>query len=442
MRSIYAKILLWSLATFAASLGAFAVVSYQVATGAEGPGDFFFRTLSMLEDDACEAYTRGGASGLRQTLEKLDRHYSVQHFLTDAQGKDLLSGEDRSLWLENVGRRPRRIAGPGGWHVIVRKPKDDRYRLMVLVHPRFDPAGILPYFGAIVLAIALLGYALAVHLASPLRTLRLVVDRFGRGDLSARARSRRKDEIGELSRAFDAMAGQIAILRQAERRLLQDVSHELRSPLARIGFNLELARINESEDREVALGRISRDFARLSALVDELLQLTVAEGDPTARAREEVRLDEMLTSLAEDCAVEAAARGGSIDLRIEGPTPLIGDRELLRRAIENVLRNAIRHAPDNSTIEVDLTLDGEGATLTVSDHGPGVPASALDLIFEPFFGSKAIEAGSVGAWAWASRSPDARSSCTGGESPPATSGRGFRSPSRSLRQRLPTTRSL
>ncbi len=117
----------------------------------------------------------------------------------------------------------------------------------------------------------------------------------------------RKDEIGELSRAFDEMAGRIQILLDAERRLLQDVSHELRSPLTRLDVAVDLALT--SEDPSDLLGRIKRDISRLSVLVDELLQLTRAEGDPAAHTMEEVYLDDLIQGLIEDCALEAESRG-------------------------------------------------------------------------------------------------------------------------------------
>jgi two-component system sensor histidine kinase CpxA len=241
----------------------------------------------------------------------------------------------------------------------------------------------LPYFAGVILAIGLLGYMLAVHFARPLRELRAVVDRFGGGEHSARARSTRQDEIGELSRAFDAMAGQIQTLRTAELRLLQDVSHELRSPLARLGFNLELAR--SGDDPEVPFARIKKDLDRLATLVGEILQLTCAEGDPATRNLSEVELDELLGSLAEDCQAEAQSKSCRLTVRLEADARLIGDRELLQRGFENVLRNAIRHAPEGSCIELDSrVLDGL-ATITVRDHGPGVPDEALAAIFNPFF---------------------------------------------------------
>jgi two-component system sensor histidine kinase CpxA len=216
-----------------------------------------------------------------------------------------------------------------------------------------------------------------------LRRLRRTVERFGRGDLSARTHSTRRDEIGDLSRAFDRMAERTETLLNAERRLLLDVSHELRTPLARLRFAVELART--STDLEKALGRIRKDVERLATLVDELLQLTRAEGDPSSVTPVLVHLHELLRSLVEDCALEAEMQRCELVLNVDRPATLRGERELLRRAVENVLRNAIRHAPEGTAVRVDLGLGADAVTITVRDHGPGVPEESLEDIFEPFY---------------------------------------------------------
>ncbi len=384
MRSIYAKILAWTLGTFAVALLGFGAISITLAGHGPGPIEFISRTTGLLGDDAARAHEQGGPDQLGAYLRRLDAYYpEARHHLTDARGLDLVDGEDRSAWLADARPErgpPRRV---GGSLLLARGVRGGRYHLLVVIRPRFDPRGILPYFAAVVLVIALLGYALAVHLAAPLRRLRLVVDRFGRGDLAARSCSSRKDEIGELSRSFDEMADQIETLRAAELRLMQDVSHELRSPLARLGFNLELARLGD--DREAAFGRIGRDLARLSGLVDQLLLLTTAEGDPAARRDQVVRLDDLLRATVEDCEVEAAGKGCRLALHLDGPVTLIGDQELLRRAVENVLRNAIRHAPGGTAVEVDLATRPGAASVVVRDHGEGVPDAWLGAIFDPFF---------------------------------------------------------
>jgi len=265
-------------------------------------------------------------------------------------------------------------------------------------HEGFHFRATLPYHGLLLVAVAVLCAALAANLASPLRRLARTVDRFGEGDLSARTGSTRKDEIGDVSRAFDRMADRISTLLTAERRLLQDISHELRSPLARLEFAAELALT--APDREAAVERVKKEIARLTDLVGGLIQVTRAEGDPAVGRSQILRLDELLTTLVDDCRVESAQRpcGIAWNPAEAQAVTLRGDREVLRRAVENVLRNAIRYTATGSTIEVTLTITMPGTVrLTIRDFGPGVPEDALGKIFTPFF-----------------RLDDARDSSTGG----------------------------
>ena len=136
------------------------------------------------------------------------------------------------------------------------------------------------------------------------------MERFGRGDLSARAESVRRDELGQLARTFDRMADRIETLLAAERRLLLDISHELRSPLARLGVAIELAR--SGDDTDAALNRIQKESDRLNSLVGQLLQVTRAEGDPASLHHHPVRLDQLVQQLVDDSAIEAAAHGCSL----------------------------------------------------------------------------------------------------------------------------------
>ncbi len=283
--------------------------------------------------------------------------------------------------------------------MLVHHSDDRRYRLITVMPPRpgLAPWESLQYFLWLPLLIGVLCYLLAVHLAAPLRGLRRVLEKFGRGDLAVRFHLARRDEIGELAQAFNRMADQITTLLSAERRLLQDVSHELRSPLARLGFAVELAKT--SPDREAALGRIHKEADRLNHLVDELLQLTRAEGDPSARNLQAVDLGTLLRELVADCSLEADAQGCRLTLSGQRSVVVTGERELLRRACENILRNAIRHAPAASAVELELSRHDDHATITIRDHGPGVPRPALSEIFKPFYrveGDRDRSSGGVG----------------------------------------------
>jgi signal transduction histidine kinase len=390
IRSIFAKIVLWFVVTVGLSLVGFLGTSLLVSATLTGRATNFARINALFLDDARRAYEDGGPVRLAAYLNRLDTYSDSQHFLTDGRGIDLVSGVDRSD-LRNVPRRVARRLIPvwllnrTGPIVRVRMSDDRRYRLISVFPPppRLGAWDTFEYFLWLPVLIGALCYVLAVHLASPLRNLRRVVDRFGRGELGIRFHLARRDEIGELARAFNRMADHITTLLSAERRLLQDVSHELRSPLARLGFAVELAKT--SNDREAALNRVRKEADRLGQLVDELLELTRSEGDPAARNMDEFELGELIEDLVEDSSVEAEAQGCRLVARIDDRPVLFGERELVRRACENVLRNAIRHAPAGSPVEVSLSARDGQAWIKIRDHGPGVPPDALGEIFHPFY---------------------------------------------------------
>lgn len=409
VRSIFSKIVLWFTATFILSLVGYIGTSMVLSARLADREPLLSRLGALLADDAVRAYDEGGSTALGDYLARLGSYTECQHFLVDAGGRDLVSGADRAGLLARRSTRSRRAwpnpmrmvwwSGSARPWVLVHRASDRHHRLITVLptRTRFGLLDSLAYFFWLPLLIGGLCYMLAIHLASPVRNLRRALERFGRGDLGVRYHLSRRDEIGDLARAFNRMADQVHTLLLAERRLLQDVSHELRSPLARLGFAVELART--SPDREAGLGRIHKEVGRLNHLVDELLQLTRAEGDPGARNVEDVDLGELMQELVADCALEADARPCGLKLSGESSVVVEGDQELLRRAGENVLRNAIRHAPAGSIVEVALTRQGDRAEIAIRDRGPGVPREALAEIFESFFrveGDRDRSSGGVG----------------------------------------------
>jgi two-component system sensor histidine kinase CpxA len=382
MRSIFARILLWTVGTTIVSLVGFAVTTRLIWEKQPGPVDLIGRFQSLILEDAQTAYRQGGRERLAAYLRRLDERLEATHFLVDATGNNLVDGRDLSVELKNAGIFPGPPRNYDGAHYAVSPPSAEP-RLLIRLDRKFPFMGFLPYYLWIFLVIAALGYALAMYLGRPLVELRRAVERFGRGDLSTRTRSTRRDEIGELARAFDRMAERTESLMTAQRRLLQDVSHELRSPLARLKLTVRLAK--NSGDRPLALERIKKEADRLSELVDELLEVAAAEEDPQALDQHEVRLDSLLAELVDDSATEANVKDCRLELIDHEPARVMGDRELLRRAVENVLRNAIRHAPEGTAIDLGVRRVGGIVTLWVRDRGPGVPEESLQSIFEPFY---------------------------------------------------------
>jgi two-component system sensor histidine kinase CpxA len=381
VRSLYLRIFLASLLTVVLSLAAFIAVTRSVI--GRGIGDLFRSTYSLQLDQAARAFETGGAPGAAAFLADLDRAFGAEHHLVDSQGRDLTAGQDRRAMLSVVRNANDRPAMVDGRVVYGRQSKDGRYWLIVVDDPPFSMWSFAPFYLLILGTVLFVSWLVAVGIASPLRTLANAADRFGRGDFSARVAYRGKSEIGTLATSFNEMADRIETLMTAERRLLQDISHELRSPLARLNFAAELART--APDREAAVDRLQRDIDRLTSLVDELLDVTRAEGDPGARRMLAVDLDRLVDDVVEACRFDASARGCTIVVEGRSSQTIDGDRELLRRAVENVLRNAVAHAPDQTDVTLSLVEEGKRVTIAIRDRGPGVPDGLLTSIFAPFY---------------------------------------------------------
>ncbi|MDX2152941.1 MAG: ATP-binding protein [Bryobacteraceae bacterium] len=381
MNSLFAKILLWFLAATLITAAAVIMTAAVTFSGMQPRQAPFALLVTLQMQEAREAWESGGRPALEHRLQMFNQVLNAQSVLTDAEGRDLVTAEDRSEDIRAALDRPRLPYFRRDNLVLARQSDDGRYWFLSEMPRRRFLGWILhPQFLWIPAVMLLLCYLLARHLTGPVLALQTAVDRFGQGDLSARVSSKRKDEIGHLARTFDRMADRIQTLLSAERRLLADISHELRSPLARLGVAVELART--AEDREASLDRIEKESARLNALVGELLQVTRAEGDPAARRFSEVRLHDLVAEIVLDGSLEARARGVQVLLREQRQVTLRGDSELLRRAIENVVRNGIRYAPGGTVVEVFV----EGpARVRVRDHGPGVPEEELTRIFDPFY---------------------------------------------------------
>jgi signal transduction histidine kinase len=384
LNTIFVKTLLWFFGTVVLTIAALifaAAVTFSTGERRHSPLGALVR-LQLSE--ARNAYETSGVEGLRRTLTRFEQVTETEGVLTDHNGRDLLTGEDRSDLVSALKERSRVPFLRRDRTVIGRRSPDGNYYYFLLLNSGNLVTWFLqPEVHLITLAVlALLCYGFARYLTNPVSQLQRVVDRFGRGDLTARARVNRGDELGHLARTFNEMADRIEMLMAAERRLLLDISHELRSPLARLSVAVELARTDE--DPEAHLNRIQKEADRLNALVGELLQVTRAEGDTSRLRHERVDLDKLAADIVEDGRIEAEARGCRITLDAQ-PIKISGDAELLRRAFENVLRNAIRYSPSGREVEVRVATANDRAVVHVRDYGPGVPEESLNRIFDAFY---------------------------------------------------------
>jgi two-component system OmpR family sensor kinase len=248
------------------------------------------------------------------------------------------------------------------------------------------PVPWVPIIGGIIGSLAA-SALLAWYLARPIRVLREAFESTAAGKLDTRVQQRmgsRRDEIADLGRDFDRMATRIESLVISQRRLLHDVSHELRSPLARLQVAIGLAR-QDPQKLQITLDRVERESTRLDDLVGELLTLSRLEASASDQIRGRLDLAELLVTISDDARFEAQASGR--DLRCVAPAAFMmdGHEESLHRALENVIRNALKYTPEGGTVDVELKAIGAGAEVTVCDRGPGVPDDDLDRIFEPFY---------------------------------------------------------
>jgi signal transduction histidine kinase len=256
--------------------------------------------------------------------------------------------------------------------------------------PDGRPPPLLPILAALLGSLAASGL-LAWYFSKPVRHLRWAFKAVADGKLDTRVQplmAGRRDEIADLGRDFDQMTQQLRQLIESQQRLLHDVSHELRSPLARLQAAVGLARQNPVKVA-ATFDRIERETARLDKLVGELLTIARLDAGTAAEAKSHFDLVELLAAVADDARFEARANERDLEFQAEGEFFVEGRPELLHRAFENVLRNAIRYTVPGSAVEVRMEREPSGwAVVEICDAGPGIAAGELETVFQPFYRSR------------------------------------------------------
>lgn len=369
---------------------------------AEGPRAAF--AVGAVAD----ALAHGGRAAVEMLFEQWPGRRRPPVLLVDGEGRELFGRPVPAGALDQAreaaaGQRPgravRRVAAPDGREFLLFIPVEGN-RMHHLRHgPPPEPA-VDPFYvrlAVALLASLLFSAGLAWYLTGPVRHMRRAARRLAEGDLDARvmpAMGGRRDEIADLGRDFDHMAERLQALVGAQRRLLHDVSHELRSPLARLQVAVALAR-QQPERLEAMLGRIERESGRLDELVGQVLTLSRLEAGVRPGRVEEVDLAALLEEVVQDARFEAEAAGRRVSLNLAAHPALEGSVELLRRALENVIRNAVHHTAPGTAVEVALRERAGQVVVEVCDRGPGVPEGRLEGMFEPFV--RAAEQEATGA---------------------------------------------
>ena len=245
-----------------------------------------------------------------------------------------------------------------------------------------------PFVPVVALGISALIYiSLTRHITSPLFQLRRAAETIAVGNLTARVPENfrnRRDEIGQLGRDFDRMAERLEALVGSHKRLLGDVSHELRSPLSRLLVALGLARRAKGEEMPELLDRIALEARRLDNLIGQLLMLSRIESGSHAAAASSVDLTALVHEVVTDADFEAQAQSRRVGVTAFNECSVQGSEELLRSAIENVVRNGVRFTREGTAVDVSIHRERDRAVIRVRDQGPGVPESMLSEIFLPF----------------------------------------------------------
>ncbi len=334
---------------------------------------------------------RAGLAGLKRWLSQLDRHELVPMLLVNRHGADLLGRPLPQAVAQRLAHRAGHIPLPP---ILL---PDHRAYLLI---PNFQGVTLARLLGRpriimlpIVLAAIVSGLVclvLARYLTAPIGRLRRATEAYASGQLNERVAptlGSRKDEIADFARAFDRMAQHLQELMASQRQLLSDVSHELRSPLARLLVALGLARQRADGRAAPEFDRIEREAERLNDLIGQLLSLARLEVGVTAEGSEPVDMAELLATVAADADFEARSRNRNVTVVRTTAAVIQGHAALLHSAIENIVRNALRYTPEGTTVTLSLDRHSnrhDFLEIGIRDHGPGVPEKFLPVLFDPF----------------------------------------------------------
>jgi signal transduction histidine kinase len=351
---------------------------------------------------AADAFERDGERGLQKYLDRAAENSSLHIVVYDKDLRQLAAHEDlpraRELAVKaaTVNETVFEISPPEPPLAAKKIQTRNNQELVLVVQlPRPHLSGLLiePQTRvlrllAVILSAGLVCYGLARYLTSPLRKLRQATQKLAGGDLSVRVADkigRRRDEISGLARDFDEMAARIEDLLAAQKNLTTDISHELRSPLARLGVALEIARNKTTAEAQPALDRIERESARLNEMISQMLLLSRLESG--TENIEKVRLDfsQIVAEVVADADFEAQSQNKSVKILQIEQIYLSGEARLLQSAVENIVRNAVRHTAENTSVEISLVRENGQAVLKIRDYGDGVPAEDLPKLFRPFY---------------------------------------------------------
>jgi signal transduction histidine kinase len=406
MRSLFLKIFLWFwLAMVLATLTLLISSSISESRFSREREETMDRTMTpLVADNFIEIFDRQGVAGFSAFLERGKEAFPWTPYLFDERGTELLgrlaASPIREALERTLASKQTEIVRSGSSRAVGQWARASSGRAYVLVldlnrgpgNPLLRATSQVQIlrFLIILLIIGAICLWITRHITKPILELREAANQLAGGNLAARVGSSsvaRVDELGDLSRDFNHMAEHLQSLITSRQHLIGDISHELRSPLARLSVALGIAQRSASTEALPALNRIERESLRLNELIAEILRLARLESGVERLSQDDVDLQELVREVAEDANFEAGSRNRIVRVTSTFPCVVRGNGELLRSAVENVARNAIHYTPEGREVEITLQ-PGQNpaeAVVRVRDHGPGVPADALRSIFEPFY---------------------------------------------------------
>jgi len=354
------------------------------------------RLIPNFADLAVERYEQGGQPALRALLDRSSMARRVNYWLLDSAGREL-SGRPLPAEIPDFAQRALHregVARPDDSVILVAPVTTQRDSYLLVgefIPPPLServPGDMIWVLKLGTIISALMCLVIAHYLSKPIERLRNATNEMARGNLDIRVGNtigNRRDEIADLVRDFDSMAGELRNQIVSERNLLSGVSHELRSPIARMRLALALARSSDAHERAEMLDRIEQDTIQLDSMLDRILTVARLESGQYKPKFESLPLNDVVDEVLDDARFEAAATDATVNYTDDAIVSVNGDPGLLRSAIENVVRNAIFYSGEGGIVDVRLRVADGQAVLTVCDNGKGVPEEALPLLFKPFY---------------------------------------------------------
>ncbi|UST60311.1 HAMP domain-containing histidine kinase [Pseudomonas moraviensis] len=350
--------------------------------------------LNTLAAEWTQTYEAQGEEAAQDILEQRKRQYHIDVQVLNETGDPVVRGtfpRRAAAFEARQNNDDRRLPWRRLTDEITSEKTGDTYLFIYRIpHPELDAwhreslLWPLSALGIALVVLTLFSLLVTFSITRPLSRLRGAVHDLGQTTYQQNSLAKlanRRDEFGVLATDFNRMGARLQSLIGSQRQLLRDVSHELRSPLARLRIALALAERANPEEREKLWPRLTRECDRLEALISEILVLARVDADNASA--EDVDLNALLATLQKDAQLSSPEQ--TVRLQAEPQLNIKGWPTMIERAVDNLLRNAQRFNPSDQPIELQASRQGERIVISVRDHGQGVQAEHLSQLGEPFY---------------------------------------------------------